>query len=645
MTKPKVRVIFHTDAICVPGSLNGVVELDIKELTLVKKVELVLTGRISKGPNPRYTVPYKDNNGMPYKIEVNTTHERQVTKFWTSTVEIGKEDQCYGNGVQNEYMPGIHYIHFSIPLEDFPVSFNDPSHTHSLYYSCSAFLHTITPKDIIESPPKIYTIIFNNKPKVQLGTQKKATLPPNPNLIVEMIVQNTTLKIGDKFTVQTIATNKSHYPLNMSLALCMTIDNLPPITIHSLLITAINGVGTISKLLHKEKQQSRVDNFEFEIPPGLFPTCQDPNLQVNYAMSLMCNLNGVFTQLCVPLHIVSLPPPQPIFSEHIKRLPIQHFDRQFDFNTPFRNIFMINNQPRKPFMDNIEQVMVKDQMTQEYYVDHFNKTTLITPDDTSGQPPFPYPHWRNVILPTGFITYYFENKWCYINLYDNTISYQDPRPVHERIPFYTQSQDHIEFYIRINAVRDIPIMEQKAPSLTFVVAEYDNSQTGKKLYGIKAQELSLEPDIPQRPIVLKNVKNRMNVVVKVFQKNTFSDTVYGYIDIDFYRIPMGVEITDWLPIITRDKEAFGMGEVNVSFGVRTNQKELYPIMCNCLSKLTKLYYPNTKHLQTSTKHEDKYGKKMRKEKKYLECLHYEVYTPVALPEKLPYLRMFQGNKE
>ena len=218
--------------------------------------------------------------------------------------------------------------------------------------------------------------------------------------------------------------------------------------------------------------------------------------------------------------------------------------------------------------------------------------------------------------------------------------------MNQRIPFYTEYKKDVQFYIKVNSVRGIPIISDKQPSLSFQITEY--KQTGKAIttqqHLIKAQEQSLEPLIYGNGIYLNNINKRMNVIIKVFQKNIMFDDIYGYIDIDFYHIPMGVEIIDWFPIVSYDQNTFGCGEANITFGVIIPGQQLAPIVCNCQSNLMKLYYPKSKHVEMILKNEERFGPKLRKERKYEENTDYILYDPILIGNHTQYLRALKGNQ-
>ena len=85
--------------------------------------------------------------------------------------------------------------------------------------------------------------------------------------------------------------------------------------------------------------------------------------------------------------------------------------------------------------------------------------------------------------------YYFENKWCYINLTNDRITFFDPRPINQRIPFYSQYNQNVTFFVKINSVRGIPFLTEKQPTLSFQINEYQHSTKGiqTKIHTIKAQ--------------------------------------------------------------------------------------------------------------------------------------------------------------
>ena len=646
MTKNKARIILHTDVLSVPDTLCGVVELEFKQVTLIRKLSIVLTGRVSHGPDPIYVVPYRETNGKPYYMTNDTTSERRIKNFWQQSIEIGQETHCFGNNMENEYPVGIHYIQFAIPINDFPVSFSDPSLTHSLFYTAHIEIESQLSERIV-SPVVYYTIVFNNIPKFNLNCPRQVNLPSNNSVDATVSVSSVAGRIGDTLKVTTTLKNKTSNDLKMYFRFNLHIGKLQPIQLTSYQYPIVEGYGFMSKLLNKDRFQMTNKQFvyDLELPPGLFPSSNDQNMPISYSISIGFNCGGYSDKISIPVFISALKPQRiDIMKQHLNCLPIKILDKTNDFTIPFRNIHILLNKPVKPFQQTIEQVKLKDS-SEHFYVDHYNRTTMLSLENQTETPPFSYPHWRNVTLPNEYIMYYFENKWCYINLTNDEITFFDPRPINQRVPFYSQNNQKVTFFVKINSVRGIPFLTDKQPTLSFQINEYKHSSKGieTKVHTIKAQDQSIEPIIPGNGIQLQGVGKRMNVIVKVFQKNIMFDDIYGYINIDFHRIPMGVTIMDWFPIISNDSNAIGCGEANITFGVMIPDTELSPVVCNCESQLMKLYYLRSKNVQNAMKNEEKFGQKMRKGKSYKEFEDYLYYTPVVFNSKIQYLRKLKFN--
>ncbi|KAL7713266.1 hypothetical protein QTN25_009114 [Entamoeba marina] len=131
----------------------------------------------------------------------------------------------------------------------------------------------------------------------------------------------------------------------------------------------------------------------------------------------------------------------------------------------------------------------------------------------------------------------------------------------------------------------------------------------------------------------------MNVVMKIYQENTFKTIIYGYVNLDLQYLPHGVEITDWFPIVAYSPQHIGMGKVSISFSVKNvNDKELTPININCISKLNKMWYPNTKAINNAFKNEQENGTKFKRIRTPLMDFDYNMYSPFQLKPKHKYIK-------
>ena len=307
--------------------------------------------------------------------------------------------------------------------------------------------------------------------------------------------------------------------------------------------------------------------------------------------------------------------------------------------------------PNIPFENGIEQVCLKDNLGEQFYIDHYNRKTLLSLESLEYEAPFPYPSWRSVLLPQGWCFYSFNNDNYFMNLLTNQITIEDPRTPNERIPFYSKFSDLFELHLKINCFRGIPILNDKAPCLIIQFEDYDLKEKIQKHLLIKTQDYSFEPEILCKEIILKSnqIKNRMNIVFKIFEKGIFSDTNYGYVNIDFYRSPPDVRITDWFPIVGNGTDdCIGMGEMNVTFYFKNiskpNDNYLFDVNNSCISSLNSLYFAKTKMIQNILKNEEKLSTKYKKFRKYEENIDFHYYTPFILPEKVYYLRQYLKAK-
>ncbi|EDR25313.1 hypothetical protein EDI_165750 [Entamoeba dispar SAW760] len=644
-TKASARLILYTDIIILPDNLCGVIEFEAVRMCIVKSIKITLTGYVSTNTDSKFNIPFPPVVGRAYKPSVDNSMSKHVQPFWTHTQDVIGDYQVMGN-VFYEYYPGKHLFPFCIPLKNFPHSINDPSLSQSLFYTVSAIISINYPEPVRTNVVPYY-ILFNREPKYVCGQPRKLTVPTNSDIDMEINFNNTCLKIGDELSFVFHILNKSRHDLEPSLKLLVEFQNSLPVVLKKYKLETIPSKIKFLSIFKKNVSNEVNETIREVIPPGLFPTSDHPSATVKYSVLLSVKAGPKQYQLMCPIIISSEPPSNPqVLFDAINKYPVNIIDRTNDFRIPFQGIHP--HPPLNiPFANGIEEVSLKDSASDRFFVDHINRTTMLTLQGVDQQPPFPYPNWRSVVLPQGYVMYYYRNKWCFINLFTNQISYVDPRPPQQRIPFYTTSTEPLDIIIKINSARGIPLIEGKEPTLSFLIDDYStiNDAQGQRHYVVKSQAPSLEPQLPIHEITLTgNTKNRMNVLIKVFQSHTFNETVYGYANIELQYLPMGVEMTDWFPLIGNGTDSLGIGEISVSVCMRNkiNPQEI-PICVNCVSSLTKMWYPMGKNVTVIERNEEKYGSKYRKTRPFIQQFDYEYYTPYVLPDKVTYLRLLQLN--
>lgn len=635
MTKAMVRVILHTDALILPTNLSGVVEFDPPRTCIVKRIQLFLIGFVTSGPDSKYEVSVGQKVGKPYIARNYVPTAYHTTPFWTHTVDVLSNTQAVGN-VFYEYSPGKHWFPFTIPLRGFPHSVLDPGKGQSLHY-CAFAKVTINSSDVAVSPQVPYFILFNSEPKYALGTPKKYVIAPDPKVDMELSLSATSLRIGDICNLSAHVCNRYSTELRLSLKFVVQFQGSVPTPVLQWKFPPVPGVGLFS--LGKGGKNTVDWSSSFAIPTGIFPSSEQPNAMVKYSIVFFSADRPNLNMSC-PIWISAQPPESPlVLKDALLKYPVSNIDRTYTFNIPFVSNRM-EAQPTIPY-GGVEEVSLVDQTSDKFYVDHVHRTTSLTPNDFTQEPPFPYPNWRSVVLPDEYTMYYFRNEWCFINNITKQISFVDPRPPEQRLPEYALSNDPMEILIRINGVRGIPIVDNKEPILSFQVEDYKdvNDPRGQQHIVIKADSPSLEPEMISQDIILSGyTKSRMNVIIKVFQPHVFNETVYGYANIELQYLPSGVEITDWFPLTY---DGIGIGAVNVTVSVRNKIKQdIVPISINCVSALTKMWFVNNKTLQMVRKNEEKFGA-MRKSRALIEQFDYEVYKPKEFTDKMQYLRQMQ----
>ena len=241
-----------------------------------------------------------------------------------------------------------------------------------------------------------------------------------------------------------------------------------------------------------------------------------------------------------------------------------------------------------------------------------------------------------------FVMYYYKNKWVFIDLINHRVSYTDPRPSAQRIPQYSVTHDPVEFVVKINEARNIPLLDGKEHQLTFSFSDYTDLKDtrGEKKFVIKSPKASCEPVVGDNSTTLSGfVKNRMNLIIRVAEQHTFSEVVLGYVNVELQYLPMGIEITDWFPIVSYDNESVGIGEVCLSVCVKNKLiPDLTCVNLSYISKLNKMWFKNNKYYKDFIKSEEKYGSKMRKNRLLMAEADYEVYEERQIDDKVLYLK-------
>ncbi|ELP90133.1 hypothetical protein EIN_405570 [Entamoeba invadens IP1] len=633
-TKAQARLFLHSDVLILPDVLCGVIEFEAVRVCVLKAIFVDLTGYTVNGIDSHFQIPFPATVGKPYKATVDNSQNRAYAKFWGVEQKIFGDNMANGN-VFYEVAPGKHLFPFSIPIKNFPISVGDPSNCQSLNYTASGRV-LINYQEPVKTNSLNYYIMFNREMKYQLGIPKQFVTAPNAELDMDISLSATSVRIGDTIHLKAHLLNRSSSTASTHLRLIVEFQASVPVTLKDFKFGDVSGKGFFSKKGQNEK------TFEEDIliSGGLFPTSDHPSALVRYSLLFTAKAKMQYQLVC-PIMISSQPPENPqILVDALNKYAVNYADRTNTFNSVFSGHF--NPFPVSPLTSPIEQVSLIDQTAEHFSVDHIQRTTSLNPGVQDEQPPFPYPSWRSVVLPQGFVMFYYMNEWCFINLSNNQVSYVDPRPPEQRLPLYATDNDAYEFVVKVNAVRGIPLMEQKEPTLSFTLNDYIevDTQKGQKQLTFKLEQ-GLEPHIVGSDIVLSGfTKNRMNAIVKVSQQHTFSETIYGYLDLDFLHIPSGVEITDWFQLVGDGEEAIGIGEVNVTIGVRSRvNPQLVPVCVSCVSAINKMWYPSGKLLQTAMKNEEKMGAKMRKGRALIPQFDYEVYTPFNLPPKNTYLRL------
>ncbi|KAL7720203.1 Arrestin C-terminal-like domain-containing protein [Entamoeba marina] len=637
-TKAVAKLILQTDVLILPDALQGVIELEAVRICTLKSVKIELRGNVTTAPDAQYQFTYPPVQGKPYHPQVQSSmSQKVVSNFWKYSYDVPGETFAVGDSFY-EYPPGKHYIPFSIPLQNFPHSINDVNHPQALYYTATAVI-TINYPELIKSNTLPYYIIFNKTPKEQLGQPKKLVVPPSNDVDMDLTLSATTVRIGDEISLLAHITNKSKKSLNVFLKLTAQFENSIPILLQDFKFPDVPSKGG---MFGKKGQNEKVLESKFKLHPGLFPTSTHPQCNLKYTLNFYAKCGSTPYQLTTPIILSALPPQDPqLLGDCLNKFPVLNCDRSRTFTEVFKGSHF-TEPPQIPFEGAVEQVSLRDSISEKFYVDHLNRSTMLTLDDLSTIAPFPYPNWRSVLLPPGYATYYYHNSLCFVNFNNRTISYYDPREPHSRKPPHALTNEPLEIVLKINKISGLPIVESKEPIVSIGFLDYSDltDKKGQKPFIIKSQTPSFEPDFPIQETVLTGfVNNRMNILLKIFQEKTFSEVVYGYVNVDIQYLPMGVEITDWFPIFAPTSASIGMGQVNISVAVRNRvDKQVTPIVVDCVSKMTKMWYPMSKAVKDALKNEEKHGLSVRHERQMIEHFDYETYSPKVLPDKQFYLK-------
>ncbi|KAL7713265.1 Arrestin C-terminal-like domain-containing protein [Entamoeba marina] len=422
-TKEKARIILHTDVLVLPDVLQGVIEFKTKIKCICKSIKLELRGYTTNGPDAHYSVQYPFYSKKVNAYQVNNEYSLKNINykcFWQYSYDVSGNTLALGN-VFYEYPPGLHYIPFTISISDFPHSINDINSPQSLFYKITAYLYINEPFIVI-SEPVPYFVVFNKNQKINIKTQNTFEIN-NQYIHMNLSLSETLVRIGDSININSFLINYTKKKITSTLQLFMQFSNTKPILLKNITFPDVPTRG----LFNKNKQTKRFQNYLFTFHPGLFPTSIHSECTLKYYVEFQTTIKGVIYNLTCPIFLSALPPINNItFTECLLKYPVKQCDRTRNFSSPFTAPFF-KEQPEFPLNGNIEEVYITDMASTSYFVDHLHRTTLIKYDECKcnddnnfkcnhcieNEAPFPYPNWRSVLLPFGYVMYYYKNNWCF----------------------------------------------------------------------------------------------------------------------------------------------------------------------------------------------------------------------------------------
>lgn len=228
-----------------------------------------------------------------------------------------------------------------------------------------------------------------------------------------------------------------------------------------------------------------------------------------------------------------------------KSIPIQSpSSRQFQLP---KYIDIIDSQ----LPQGIEQIIPFSKQSQTYYVNHFTRTTSLTPQ-TNEDCDKKYPFYESLLLPPGWSIGKINGQRYFIDHNSRRTTWDDPRCNEELVIPHSHVDEDSFFTIEILETKDL--IEEKLFSEKFYATIVNEK---KQWISTKILENGIQQSEKRRELKTKLTSERINIVIHFFRyKLLWKDVFRGEIDLDLLYIPPNTIIQDWFEIKQYGKDSY-----------------------------------------------------------------------------------------